>query len=245
MHDPIPSAQPAPAVDTLRAALEAAQIGLHWYRGMLPNYVDGSDDEMDAQIDAALALANDGTQAKAEPMTIPDGFALVPHYRGYARLGTGQYILNNSAPHDPAELIISVATEQEKVGRVVGDSRDNPPGKVLQPEAMAVRLRFATVAGLDALEQQLRFLREEHFPSTPSAPVGDGGPSQPAYWKGERVTYTNDYHVSFGAVIKRVETRWSTDRKPFHYAHILCDGESRPMIVPQRCLSATQAKGGA
>lgn len=90
---------------------------------------------------------------------------LPPDFRGYAHLGTGQYLLNNSAKGDPAELIISIATEKEKAGRVVGDHRDNPPGSQLQPDAMAVRIRFATVAGLDALEAQLRFLREEHFAS--------------------------------------------------------------------------------
>lgn len=91
---------------------------------------------------------------------------LPPAFRGYAELGAGQYLLNNSAKGEPVELIISIATEEEKAGRVVGDHRDNPDGHILQPEAMAVRLRFASVAGLDALESQLRMLREEHFPES-------------------------------------------------------------------------------
>jgi hypothetical protein len=45
--------------------------------------------------------------------------------------------------------------------------RDNVPGAVIQPDVMAVRIRFESVAGLDALEQQLRFLREEHFGALP------------------------------------------------------------------------------
>lgn len=36
-------------------ALEMAQTGLQWYRGMMPEYVDGSDDEADEQIAAAIA----------------------------------------------------------------------------------------------------------------------------------------------------------------------------------------------
>ncbi len=36
-------------------ALEAAKNGLQWYRGLMPQCVDGSDDEADAQIDAAIA----------------------------------------------------------------------------------------------------------------------------------------------------------------------------------------------
>lgn len=36
-------------------ALEQAKNGLEWYRDRCPGAVDGSDDEMDAQIDAAIA----------------------------------------------------------------------------------------------------------------------------------------------------------------------------------------------
>lgn len=93
----------------------------------------------------------------------PEGMILAPHYRGYARLGTGQYLLNNSATGSEAELVISIATDEEKAGRVVGDERDNVPGNLIQPDVMAVRIAFTTVAGLDALENQLRKLRAEHF----------------------------------------------------------------------------------
>lgn len=105
-----------------------------------------------------------------------EGYVIAPNFRGYALLGIGQYLLNHTAPDEPAELILSIATEAEKVGRVVGDTRDNVPGAMIQPEVIAVRIGFENVAGLDALEQQLRFLREEHFPGTaqlaaPAAPV--------------------------------------------------------------------------
>lgn len=97
--------------------------------------------------------------------TPADDYVMAPHYRGYASLGTGQYLLNNSRADHAASLIISVATEAEKAGRVVGDERDNEPDAVFQPEAMAVRIDFTSVAGLDALENQLRKLRAEHFPA--------------------------------------------------------------------------------
>lgn len=99
-------------------------------------------------------------------MTDPIQMVLAPDYRGYARLGIGAYLLNCTPAGEPAELVISLATEEEKAGRVVGDLRVNPDPQPIQPEVMAVRLRFENVAGLDALEQQLRLLREEHFPGS-------------------------------------------------------------------------------
>ena len=93
------------------------------------------------------------------------GKVMAPHYRGYASLGCGQYILNNTADF-PAELIISIATDEETSGRAVGDSRNLEPRNILHSEDMVVQLRFENVAGLDALEQQLRFLREDLFPES-------------------------------------------------------------------------------
>jgi hypothetical protein len=100
---------------------------------------------------------------------------LAPHFRGFAALGTGQYVINHSADL-PAELIISIATEAEKAGRTVGDERDNPPGGMLQPDVMAIRIEFTTVAGLDALENQLRYLREVHFPESIARALPQGAP---------------------------------------------------------------------
>ena len=83
---------------------------------------------------------------------------------GYALLGSGQYLLDCSkvANGYPA-LIVSLATEEQKKGRVVGDTRVNEPGRMIQPEDIVVCFEFQTLAGLEALEQQLRFLREEFF----------------------------------------------------------------------------------
>jgi len=47
----------ADALTTLRAAksaLEMQQTGLQWYRGMMPEYVDGSDGEADAETNVAI-----------------------------------------------------------------------------------------------------------------------------------------------------------------------------------------------
>lgn len=105
--------------------------------------------------------------------SVPAGMVLAPHYRGYANLGTGQYLMNHSAAGNPAEFVISVATEAEKAGRVVGDEMPNAPGNTIQPEVMAVRIGFANVAGLDAMEARLRHLRAEHFAATPAQPIAD------------------------------------------------------------------------
>jgi hypothetical protein len=48
---------------------------------------------------------------------------------------------------------------------VVGDLGDVVPDKEIPLERVAVRLQFASEAGLAALEQQLRMLREEYFPA--------------------------------------------------------------------------------
>ncbi len=84
--------------------------------------------------------------------------------RGYALMGSGNYMLDcaKGANGYPA-LIVSLATEEQKKGRVVGDTRKNEPGRMIQPEDMVVYLEFKSLAGLAALEQQLSFLREEQF----------------------------------------------------------------------------------
>ena len=86
-------------------------------------------------------------------------------FLGYANLGIGAYLVNHSAPGEPAELVISLATDAEKKGREVGDSCENLPGTMIHPEDMVVRIRFSTVRGLEVLENQLRLLREVHFPA--------------------------------------------------------------------------------
>lgn len=93
----------------------------------------------------------------------------VPSFRGYANLGVGAYLLEHSAEGEDAELCIVPATEAEKAGRTVGDLRHfEGEREPISAERMAVRIRFDNVAGLDALEQQLRLLREVHFPTSPA-----------------------------------------------------------------------------
>lgn len=104
---------------------------------------------------------------------------IAPSPRGYAHLGIGAYIINHTRAGETPELIISLATEEEKSWRVVGDTRDNRPDAVLQPDAMVVRLRFENEAGFDALQTQLKLLREVHFPD-PDDGRYHGFPPQPA-----------------------------------------------------------------
>jgi hypothetical protein len=94
---------------------------------------------------------------------------IAPHFLGYARLGIGAYVINHSADDADPELVISIATEEEKSGRSVGEDRDNKEGALIQPADIAVRIAFENVAGLDALEKQLRRLRESHFQASPPA----------------------------------------------------------------------------
>lgn len=111
--------------------------------------------------------------------SVPEGMVLAPHYRGYAKLGSGGYFLYHSGKGEPAELVIVPATDSDREGRTVGDLSYDGPDEI-PAEHMAVRLRFDNVAGLDALEQQLRLLRDEHFAATyepatqPSRGVADG-----------------------------------------------------------------------
>jgi hypothetical protein len=111
-----------------------------------------------ASLERQLERATQAEKARG----VPEGMVIAPHYRGYANLGTGQYVLNHSKAGEPMEFVISVATEAEKAGRVVGDERDNAPDELLQPEAMAVRIAFSSLAGLEALENQIRKMKTEH-----------------------------------------------------------------------------------
>lgn len=129
-------------------------------------------DAESAEGGAVLSTSIPPSSAAGLSDALPDGFVMAPHYRGYAELGMGQYVLNHSRSDQPAEFVISVASDEEKAGRTVGDERENPDGKLLQPDAMAVRIAFANVAGLDAMEQQLRKLRAEHFPAATPAKAG-------------------------------------------------------------------------
>lgn len=101
----------------------------------------------------------------------------VPEHRGYVLFGAGAYLLSICEGDERGpELAIHLATEEEKIGRTVGDLGNVVKGKEIPLERVAVRLQFASERGLFALEQQLQMLREEYFPAAapqPSGSVGD------------------------------------------------------------------------
>lgn len=158
--------------------------------------IDAPTDEfpsriLDRIIEVEIMIAKELTPAPA-----PAGWVMVPDYRGYAALGTGQYLLDISGDANPAELIIHIATGEEKDGRTVGDLRDKSnPGEMIQPEKMAVRLAFFTVAGLDALEQQLRILRETHFAAAPAAPAVQPLSDEQIWMLATQCTIGGDPHI--------------------------------------------------
>lgn len=85
-----------------------------------------------------------------------------PPFRGYALLGAGAYLLTvcDGDERGP-ELVFELATEEQKIGRTVGDLGDVVKGAAIPLERTAIRLQFASHEGLRALEQQLAFVRDE------------------------------------------------------------------------------------
>jgi hypothetical protein len=104
---------------------------------------------------------------------VPQGYVLAPEWRGYALLGSGQYLINHSADFDPdlgAELIITLATDEDREGdRQIGESRPTKnPGESIQADDMVIRIGFLSERGLFALEDQLSEIRKLHFAAAPS-----------------------------------------------------------------------------
>jgi hypothetical protein len=96
----------------------------------------------------------------------------IPPHRGYVLFGAGAYLLTICKGDERGpELVAHLATEEEKVGRVVGDLGDVVEDKAIPLDRVAVRLQFLSEAGLRSLEQQLRMLRAEYFPSVPGEEV--------------------------------------------------------------------------
>jgi hypothetical protein len=94
--------------------------------------------------------------------TAINGEATVPHFRGYALMGAGAYLLQMCDGDERGpELVIYPATEDEKIGRGVGDLGTEIKTEAIPIERIAIRLQFASLEGLGALEQQLAFIREE------------------------------------------------------------------------------------
>lgn len=96
---------------------------------------------------------------------VPEGMVIAPAWRGYAHLGLGDfnYLLAHSSAGEPAELVICPPTEKEKADRTIGNQRETADNSDIPGERMAIRIRFENVQALDALEWQLRLLREKHF----------------------------------------------------------------------------------
>ena len=141
-----------------------------------------ASDDPSGAIEAAYSVAVNAIDICAEVERLAAQAAptdtemvLVPPWKGYALLGTGNYILNSSAaPPDPklgAEFFITFATDADKSGnRQVGETRANDPNAApVQPEEMVLRIGFLTPQALCALEGQLRVLREENFPESVAA----------------------------------------------------------------------------
>lgn len=182
-----------------------------WQNGL------GEDRSCDWSVKVRSNRAAIESMLAATPAATPPagaGMVLVPDYRGYAHLGTGQYLLNHSDAGEPPEVIISIATEEEKAGRSIGEERDNPPGHSIQPEAMAVRLRFANPAGLAVLENEIRKMRETHgwaAPSPAPAPAattqqgqderaaGDSACRWAVWWNHKRATFTTPRQAALAA----------------------------------------------
>lgn len=104
----------------------------------------------------------------------PDGWVLAPAWRGYALLGTRNYLLNHSAaPPDPelgAEFFITFASEADKAGnRQVGESRDTDVSGPIEAKDMVLRIGFTCHEAVDALTDQLALMRKENFPDAPPA----------------------------------------------------------------------------
>lgn len=149
--------------EALRDMLDSARSDLDVMRNALGVPVEPHQSLLERMVEAA--------QAKRE--LVPDGYDIAPVFRGYARLGIGQYVLHNcpQADDERPSLVIAIATEEEKADRQVGELRHVTPGLMIQPDRIAVRLDFENAAALDALEQQLRFLREDSFPDSLAAPA--------------------------------------------------------------------------
>jgi hypothetical protein len=114
---------------------------------------------------AALASREDD----ARDAKLPEGYVIAPAWKGYALLGTGNYVIQHSAEFDPelgAELFITLATDEDREGgRQIGESRaTRNPNQPVYPEDMVLRIGFLSERALFALEDQLRTIRELHFP---------------------------------------------------------------------------------
>ncbi len=99
-----------------------------------------------AELRAELATAYEGWRCECSSEQAY-GFRVVPDWKGYALLGTGNYVITHSATFDErlgAELIITLATDADKAGnRQVGESRMNPDdAPPIESDEMVIRIGF-------------------------------------------------------------------------------------------------------
>lgn len=168
----------------------------------------------------------------------PHGYALVPDWKGYARFGTGNYVLNHtSGPMDPelgAEIIVTLATDADRSGnRKVGESRDTDPNAPpIQPENMVIRMGFLSPEAINALEEQLIHLRRENFPDT--QPLAAAPKAQAEGGEVGRDTARLDW-LTFnlsGASLRAIGVIWSEH------------GDARRAIDAAMSASAAKTEGG-
>lgn len=128
---------------------------------MAHDHIKGLQDEFLDDDDGQLEAISKYT-VRPVPAGLPENHVIAPNFRGYALMGAGAYLLNVcDGDENGPELVFRIATEAEKVGRTVGDLGDVVKGAEIPLETVAIRLQFKSLAGLDALEQQLAFVREE------------------------------------------------------------------------------------
>lgn len=96
---------------------------------------------------------------------------VAPVTRGYAKLGTGRYVLQpcisaGDGIEELPSLVIRLATEEEQARRTVGDleeTLEEQVGVPIEKDLIACQLDFTSAEGLAALQQQLRLLAEDAF----------------------------------------------------------------------------------
>jgi hypothetical protein len=89
-------------------------------------------------------------------------------------------------------------------------------------------------------DDDVEYIRADLAPSPPLSAQPAAEPVKspvPAFWPGDRVIYTNEHCVSTKALVKKVETRWSNDRKPYVYVRVLFSDETTTRVVPQSYLA--------
>jgi len=211
-------------------------------------------DEYKANGWTVLPLTASALEAVLEPSApanaaVPEGYRLVPDWKGYALLGSGLYAINHSADFDPAlgaELIITLATEEEKAGREIGESRDYPEGRPpIQSDDMVIRIGFLSERALFALEDQLSEIRKLHFTAKESVHsgtlpdslfgIGIAAPQPPANEPEKRPVNCGTTHCSCIECV--VEPASEPAREPKTLIWSVSDGGasvSKPYMVSER-----------